>query len=187
MQSTTLRSPMMNWLPLARDFRADLSAALVQAKRTDRLENLASLATYRLGFVETIQLDRALTRLGRATASGFSPIRLAVLASSTIDHLLAAFRVAGLRRRLLIDVHSGVFGQYRQDLLNPSAFVHRFVLRRFRSLPGSSSQAFRSRQRQLKLTKPITKFIRDLQSFWRRARDRNLQRSNHTTNLPRHH
>ena len=118
---------MMNWLPIARDFREDLRAALAQAKPTDGLEGLASLAAHRLGFLETVQLDRALARLGLKEAPGFQPVRLAILASSTVDHLPPAIRVAGLRRRLLIDVHSGAYGQYRQDLLDPASALHRFA------------------------------------------------------------
>jgi len=38
-----------------------------------------------------------------------------------------AIRVAGLRRRLLIDVHSGAYGQYRQDLLDPTSSLHQFA------------------------------------------------------------
>ena len=44
MQGGAPRGPMMNWLPIARDFREDLRAALAQAKPTDGLEGLASLA-----------------------------------------------------------------------------------------------------------------------------------------------
>src|SRR4030088_1991372 len=103
MQGTALRSPLMSWLPIAPDFRRDLRAALDTAKATDCLEKLASLAAYRLGFLETVPLDRAFGRLGLKEARGFLPIRLAVLSSSTVDHLPPAIRVAGLRRRLLID------------------------------------------------------------------------------------
>ena len=87
MQGGAPRGPMMNWLPIARDFRADLGVALAQAKPTDGLEGLASLAACRLGFLETVQLDRALARLGVKEAPGFAPVRLAILASSTVDHL----------------------------------------------------------------------------------------------------
>ena len=65
MQAAAPRSPMMNWLPIARDFREDLRAALARAKPTDGLDGLASLAACRLGFLETIQLDRALGATGR--------------------------------------------------------------------------------------------------------------------------
>jgi FkbH-like protein len=173
MESSTLQCPMMNWLPIARDFRSDLRAALEICKPTDCLESLASLATYRLGFLETIQVDRALARLSLAEAPGFSPIRLAVLASATVDHLLPAIRVAGLRRRLLIDVHSGAFGQYRQDLLDPNASLHRFAPQAIlfsitareliAGVPLAATVA--------EVNEAITKFISDLQCFWRKARE----------------
>src|SRR5712671_4725905 len=119
MQSTAPRSPMLSWLSLARDFRGDLRAALDSVSPTDCLEKFAFLAAYRLGFLETVQLDRAFGRLGLKEAPGFLPIRLAVLASSTIDHLLPAIRVAGLRRRLLIDVHSGRSEEHTSELQSP--------------------------------------------------------------------
>src|SRR5271156_978435 len=127
MQGAAPRSPMMNWLPIAGDFRGDLRAALAQAKPTDALDGLAALAARRLGFLETVQLDRALARLDLKEAPGFQPARLAILASSTIDHLPPAIRVAGLRRGLLIEVHGGAYGQYRQDLLDAGSMLHRFA------------------------------------------------------------
>src|SRR5215472_6868310 len=87
MQSVAPRCPTMNWLPIARDFRGDLSAASDNSEPTDCLEKLSALAAHRLGFLETVQLDRALGRLGLHAASGFLPIRLAVLGSATVDHL----------------------------------------------------------------------------------------------------
>ena len=125
-QSAFPRSPTMSWLPIAPNFRDDWRAALDQAKPSDALEGLAALAGHRLGFLETVQLDRALARLDLKEALGFQPLRLAILASSTVDHLPPAIRVAGLRRRLLIEVHSGAYGQYRQDLLDPASALHRF-------------------------------------------------------------
>ncbi len=116
----------MSWLPIAANFRDDLRAALDEAKPAEGLERLAALAAHRLGFLETVQLDRGLARLNLKEAPGFAPIRLAVLASSTVDHLPPAIRVAGLRRRLLIEVHTGSYGQYRQDVLDPASALHRF-------------------------------------------------------------
>jgi FkbH-like protein len=57
---------------------------------------------------------------------GFAPIRLAVLASATVDHLAPAIRVAGLRRHLRIEVQIGPYGQYRQDLFDRASAFHRF-------------------------------------------------------------
>jgi FkbH-like protein len=173
MQSAALRCPIMNWLPIAPDFRTDLRAALDSAKPTESLENLASLAAYRLGVLETVQLDRAFGRLGLNEALGFLPIRLAILASSTVDHLLPAIRVAGLRRRLLIDVHSGAYGQYRQDILDPTASLHQFAPHAMlfsltareviAGVPLASAGA--------EVDQAIARFMGELRSFWRTARE----------------
>jgi len=116
----------MGWLPSLSDFRGHLRAALAVPPSAERLEKLAFLAQHRLGFLETIQLDRVLRDLTPEPASGFSMVRLAILASSTVDQLLPAIRVAGLRRRLVIDVHIGTYGQHRQDLLDSTSPLHQF-------------------------------------------------------------
>jgi FkbH-like protein len=164
---------MMNWLPIARDFRGDLRAALDQAKPTDALEGLASLAACRLGFLETVQLDRALARLGLKEAPGFLPVRLAVLASSTSDHLPPAIRVAGLRRKLLIDVHAGTYGQYRQDLLDPASTLHRFqpqaVLFSLTAREAIAGIALAATAAEV--DNGIARFTAELRSLWRKARE----------------
>jgi FkbH-like protein len=163
----------MNWLPTARDFRGQLRTALDNAKPTASLENLASLALHRLGFLETVQLDRALDRLGLRDAPGFSSIRLAVLASSTVDHLASAIRVAGLRRRLLIDVHSGAYAQYRQELLDPTSSLHRFapqaVLFALSAREAIASVPLTADAAQV--DDVIAGVIAELRSLWRKARE----------------
>lgn len=116
----------MEWLPLAADFRAGLREAQTMPNAAERIEKLASLAQHRLGFLETIQLARVLGESASESGSGFSKVRLGVLASSTVDQLLPAIRVAGLRRRLLIDVYAGAYGQHRQEVLDPASALHRF-------------------------------------------------------------
>jgi FkbH-like protein len=173
LQGASPRSPIMSWLPIAPNFRDDLRAALDQAKPSDALERLAALAGHRLGFLETVQLDRALARLDLKEAVGFQPLRLAILASSTIDHLPPAIRVAGLRRRLLIEVHCGAYGQYRQDLLDPASALHRFK---------PQAVLFSLSAREAMVGVPLTAaaaevddtigtFIAELRSLWRRARE----------------
>ena len=173
MQSTILRCPMMSWLPIAPDFRGDLRAALNTTDPTDCLEKLASLAAYQLGFLETVQLDRALGRLGLKEAPGFLPIRLAVLASSTVDHLLPAIRIAGLRRRLLINTHSGAYGQYRQDLLDPSAFLRQFAPQTvlFSLTAREAIAAVPLSATVAEVDETIAQLIGELRSLWQRARE----------------
>jgi FkbH-like protein len=173
MQSTAPRYPMMSWLPIAPDFRSDLRVALNNANPADCLENVASLAAARLGFLETVQLDRCLGKLGLKEASGFLPMRLAVLASSTVDHLSSAIRVGGLRRRLLVDVYSGEYGQYRQEILDPTSSIQHF---------GPQAVLFSLTAREAIARVPITATIREveeaiasvveeLRSLWRKARE----------------
>jgi FkbH-like protein len=173
MQTTAPRCPMMNWLPVASDFRSDLRAAVDNATPSDCLKSLTSLAGHRLGPLETVQLDRAFGRLGVKEAYGFLPIRLAVLASSTIDHLLPAIRVAGLRRRLLIDVHAGAYGQYRQELLDPTSSLHKFT-------PQVTLFSLTTREAIARVPvtgtaaeadEAIARFLSELRSFWRKARE----------------
>jgi hypothetical protein len=117
---------MMNWLPAASDFRGDLRAALEAPHSAECLGKLAALAQCRLGYLETIQLEHALSRVSVEDAPGFSRARLAIVASSTIDHLVPAIRVAALRRQLLLDVYVGQYGQYRQELLDETSPLHQF-------------------------------------------------------------
>jgi FkbH-like protein len=163
----------MSWLPVAPDFRGDLSAALSQARPAEGLERLAALAAHRLSFLETVQLDRALARLDLKDAAGFTPIRLAIVASSTVDHLPPAIRVAGLRRRLLIEVHNGSYGQYRQELLDVGSALHRFKpqavlfsLTAREAIAGGSLAATAA-----EVNEAIGRFIAELRSLWRRARE----------------
>lgn len=170
--SIASRCPTMNWLPLAANFRGELRAALETAKPTACLEKLASLAGYRLGFLETVQLDRAFGRLDLKEAPGFLSIRLAVLASATVDQLSPAIRVAGLRRRLLIDVHSGAYGQYRQEVLDPSSSLRQFAPQiMLFSLSGReviSSVPLTATLEEV--DRIIAGFIGELRSLWQKAR-----------------
>jgi len=164
---------MMSWLPIAPHFRDNLRAALDARCQTDCLDKLAFLASFRLGFLETVQLDRALGRLGLKAVSGFSPIRLAVLADSTVDHLSPAIRVAGLRRRLLIDLHSGAYGQYRQELLDPTSSVHQFAPQAmlFSITAREALAAVPLAATAGKVDETIARLIGELRALWRRARE----------------
>ena len=116
------------WLrPLAafpEPFRARLAAARGAEAPAARLTAFAGLADARLGLLETVQLDTALTRAltegADPRAAGLEPVRVALLASATADHLLPALRVAGLRRGLVVTARAGAYGQYRRELMDPS-------------------------------------------------------------------
>jgi FkbH-like protein len=166
-------SPMMNWLPVARNFRADLGVALEASDPTDCLEKLASLAGYQLGYLETLQLDRAFSRLTMEPGSGFTVVRLAILASSTVNHLSPAIRVAGLRRRLIIDIHMGEYGQYRQDLLNPHSSLHQFAPQflLFSITARDTIAGMPLTATTAEVNETIARSIQELRLLWQKARE----------------
>jgi len=116
---------MMNWLPPAVDFRQQLKAILSSTDAEQRLTSLTALARRRLNVVEMLQLDGAITRSAEDFARLTPPVRLALLGDTTRDHLAPAVRVAGLRRGMTFDIHLGGFGQYRQELMDPSSALYR--------------------------------------------------------------
>jgi FkbH-like protein len=169
--------PMMTWLPTASNFRAELAAAMDCSNLADCLEALASLAQHQLGYLETLQLDRvldrALTRSNSDTKSSFPTVRLAILASSTVNHLSPAIRIAGLRRRLLIEVDIGQYGQYRHDLLDSSSALHRFsphlVLFSISARPTINELPLAATTSEVDET--TARSIEELRLLWRKARE----------------
>ena len=90
------------------------------------METLARLANTRLSFVETMQVDAALSKIPHTSNSRFEDVKLAVLAASTIDHLLAPIRVAGLRHGLRVVTYASAYGQYRHELLDLESQLYAF-------------------------------------------------------------
>jgi len=118
----------LRWLPQAPpDFRARVRA-LVDAD-SDTWSRAVALANTRLDFVRTNALDEAVRRAVPAPLAdtGTRPVRLAILGSSTLAHLHAAIRVAGLRRRIHVTTYENEYGQYMQDLADPESPLHAFA------------------------------------------------------------
>jgi len=163
----------MNWLPSPRDFRQSLRTALAATDPLKRLEALADLAQHQLGFLETIQLDNALKKTATTADAPFVQLRLALLSSCTIDHLLPAIRVAGLRRRLLIEVYAGSFGQYRQELLDPTSALLGFrpdiILFSLTAREAIAGVPLGSTTDEANQT--IARASADVQQLWRTARE----------------
>jgi len=114
------------WLPEPVDWKKSVSAPHQAA---ELWPHLVQLANARLDFVKTNQLDHLLQRsFPDEPPPGLAakPIRLAILASSTVNHLLPGLRIAALRRGLYAQIFLPEYGQYRQELLDPSSALHRF-------------------------------------------------------------
>ena len=91
---------------------------------------LVALANTRMDFVRTLRLDRSLQALfGAAPPVGIStlPIRLAVLGSATVSHLLPGIRVAALRRGIWLTTYEPDYGQYFQELSDPGSGLRQFA------------------------------------------------------------
>ncbi|MBK3848793.1 HAD-IIIC family phosphatase [Stutzerimonas xanthomarina] len=162
----------------------DLGAAIGEAKREAdpliRLGLATQLARYRRDFTLTTRLDRlageGLRALANAETSaiGLQPLRIALLSSHTVDHLVPAIRVAGLQRRLALSVHVAPYGMYRQALLMDDAELASFA-------PQLIVLALDARDAPLQLPleasqqdvdAAVAKRVDELRLLWRRARER---------------
>ena len=165
---------MMDGAERPRDFRAELAAAAAEPDLDVRLDKLARLAARDLGVIETIQLDKALRAVPADEQSSCTAVRLAVLGSTTVEHLLPAIRVAGLRRRLLIDASVGGYNQYRQEilgaetpLLERAANVLLLSLRAAEFVRGIALAATKA-----DADRALHKALAELRELWRTARQR---------------
>ena len=166
----------LSWLPT----HPDLSSAIGQAKRIEdplqRLHEAVKLAAHQRDFTLTARLDK-LAAAGiaqHAAAARLTPLRVALLSSHTVDHLLPAIRVAGLQRRLALSLHVAPYGMYRQALLadDPAlnAFAPQLVLLALDAhdaplqLPLQASQA--------EVDAAVAERVDELRMLWRRARER---------------
>jgi FkbH-like protein len=164
----------MGWLPISKSFREDLCSASAIEDPAQRLAELIALSQHQLDFVETLQLARALEDLPSTTRTLLPCVKLAIVSTHTVAHLSAGIRVGGLRRRILVDVHVGQYGQYRQDLLSEHSSLFQFkpdvVLLSLNGrdwiadIPVSASGP--------EVDRSIERSIEDLRTLWTAVRDR---------------
>ena len=87
------------------------------------------MANTRIDFLQTNRLDKILQRSLPAAPTNAGPcqhLKLAVLSSSTADHLTPALRVAALRRNLQLETYVGEYGMYRQALQDEASDLFAF-------------------------------------------------------------
>ncbi len=117
----------MQWLSKIDGFSPCLQSISSLEPGAQKIEKLRGWRATGSAISETLQLDRALAATISAGAEGFVPLRVAVIGSATLQQLAIEIRVAGLRYRFLFDVRSGGYGQYRQEVLTPTSFLHSFA------------------------------------------------------------
>jgi FkbH-like protein len=116
------------WLPKSAEWSAVL-AGVRQMTASEAAPQLMSLANSRIDFVQTIKLDRVLRQFGLQLEPYLNrtrPVRLGLVGSSTLSHLVPAIRVAALRRGFSVEVCEGHYGTYHQDLADPGSELRRF-------------------------------------------------------------
>ena len=120
----------LHWLPEVPDWRARLRA--IGPGSGPVWEAAVLLANARLNFVLTNALDEMVRRHLHSSPDGLpggiatKPVRLAVLGTGTLTHLLPGIRVAGMRRGIWIDTHENDYGQYWRELSDPGSALHAF-------------------------------------------------------------
>jgi FkbH-like protein len=117
-------APVLAWLPAEAHSDARLAALKRMTDAGEAWREVEALARTQLDFTQTGRLDRFVQRLTPSTH--LAAVRVALLASCTVQHLVPSLRIAALRRGLRLEIYIGAHGQYLQELLDPHSTLHRF-------------------------------------------------------------
>jgi FkbH-like protein len=117
----------LDWLPEREDW-GTLTEAVRHQEPQEALDSFRLLANSRMDFVRALRVDKMLQRYRSEhdLTSLLPHVRLAVTGSSTLSHLHPGIRLAALRRGILLDVYQGIYGMYRQELMDPNSGLHSF-------------------------------------------------------------
>lgn len=166
---------MMDWLPQPLDF----AGAIRELRGIDdpkyKLDRLISVANCRLTYLETIQLNSELEKLAEEDcgAGQLPSVNVAIVGSSTFEHLLPAMRIAGLRLRLWLRPFTGLYGQYRQELLQPEGLLTRcqpdFII-----VSTASTEVLgevRINSSNLEVDQLVGQFVQEMRVLWQSAQE----------------
>ena len=168
-----MRMVDLYWLP-AQSGVGDELKRLTKAESV-AWETLSKIAGTRLDFIQTNRLDKLLSKhFGSAAPvdGAVKSLRMAVLSSSTADHLLPGLRVAALRRNFHLQTLLGDYGQYWQELQDSGSALYQFkpnvLLFAFHAqhLFGIIDPALSSQDSDALVTAVIEKIV----AVWRLAR-----------------
>jgi FkbH-like protein len=108
-------------LPTPPDFRAR-AKALARSSTPDETE-ARRLASYAMDFNDLGMLGKAVHAQGGSwgAKSGFTPFKIGIVSSHTMDYVAAALPGTGLRHGVLIEVVLADYGQAAQQLLDPAS------------------------------------------------------------------
>ena len=162
------------WLP---EVDHDNKNLILNDKGVGDFDEAIALAKFRLGFVDTNRLYRLVMRHRSVVKGGRNPdgnIRLAVLATSTVDHIVPGIVIAGLRWNMAIDVYLCPYGQYRQQLADTASDLYAFrpthVLLCFDGEHASRAAGIATSDEEAELAFVTT--CRDMEAVWSLVKDR---------------
>jgi FkbH-like protein len=110
-------SAELSWLPLEPEWERELAALKLVRDADAAWAGLQRLAKCQLDYVQAGRLDRAAEKLRREGLLREPAVRVALLGSSTLKHLVPSVRVAAMRRGMRFEIFEGEYGQYVQELL----------------------------------------------------------------------
>jgi FkbH-like protein len=154
----------LNWLPVREDWDSQLRAVKTLPP-ADVVAQLGELAVSRMEFSQVVRLDRTVQRFldsHNGELPGFERVRLAVLGSATTAHLASGIRVAGLRRRLNIEIYETPYGMYPQELADKASGLHQF---------GPEAVLFAFDARHLAAAQRADAALGFMQSSWRQVKE----------------
>jgi FkbH-like protein len=120
---------MLYWLPVDDKWRSKLNSIRASTDRARAWRDAVAVANTSLDFAQTNAADGVIGTFFRDSPPSdlaHRSVRLATLGSSTLSHLHAAIRMAGLRRGIWIETYENRYGQYLQELLDPHSGLHAF-------------------------------------------------------------
>ncbi len=166
--------PDLHWLPRHPDLRGAVTGLRSQPDAGRNLLGpaIVQLANHRMDYLETLQIHRLAKAALDHTPEGWPQIRLALLGSCSVEHLLPPIAVGGIRRRVWITPFVGGFGQYRQELMDPRSTLRHFapdvVLLALQ--PGDVVDVLPLGASREQVDRAIERGIEGLAQLWRMAR-----------------
>ncbi|MFT4113452.1 HAD-IIIC family phosphatase [Silvibacterium sp.] len=118
----------LSWLPESPEWNAEVKSTR-DLEAEAAAPRLVALANARIDFVQTAKLDRLLQGFGDKVVPHLNrtkPVRLALIGSSTLAHLVPAIRIAALRRGFYVEIFEGHYGSYLQELADPNSELYAF-------------------------------------------------------------
>ena len=170
-----VQSSHLHWLPCLADADEALRALGRIPEAPARLAQIEHLVQHQLDFLQTGKLQRILGRTlsELSTPPGLAPLKLAWLCSSTVDHLVPATQIAGVRRGLLISSYITPYNQYRQALHDPTSPLFTFAPNAviFGLDPGEVFPGVPLSATLAEVQRAVEERVSSLRALWARARE----------------